>query len=716
MQRDLHPVDTGVVDTPRRYWRRFTACLMLLLWVAVAGDGRAVSTRVWRNDTYADFAAGEGKGVWVTSKGKLEVGLVFRRAPLKGVSFVFSMLESKGRVFLGTGNEGELWVAKRGRVRKLAVLKGAVVVTSLAVSSKGEILAATLPEGKIFAVDPQTGKNRVFCKLDAKHIWSMVRDPKTNALMVGTGPQGKLFRVKANGQATLYWDSDERHLLSLAPGPGRALYVGTAPKAMVFRLLGKKRARVIHDFDGTEVRALAGNGRVLFAAVNKMEPAKIGYPKLKAEKKGGTKIKSRKVPGRKSRRKVPRKGAKKGKGGVFRIWPSGAVEQLHGLKKSYFTALEMASKNRVYAAEGKRGQVFLLSTESTLATVADVKERQVLALNLSGKQPALATGDGGSYYTPRKKGKHHYLSDVLDAGSASRWGRLFWKGDAPVRLETRTGNTAKPDDGWSRWRTVSGRLRVFGARGGPVASPPGRYFQYRVVWRGARKGTLDAVSLHYMPINRRARISELCIAGQPEEDEKTKIQKASWLKKITLNAPEKQKISWKVKNPDGDPLWYRVWYRAVGQAVWRRIGGPEPLTGTAVKWNTGNLPDGRYLIRVKATDARANAAGRVLSHTRISTPFLVDNTKPVVKGLAVRYPRVRGLAVDGYSRIVGIQYSLDGKTWYPVDPVDGVFDGTSEGFSFRVQKKLESGPHILLLRVFDAAGNAGVSKVAVRIP
>jgi hypothetical protein len=84
--------------------------------------------------------------------------------------------------------------------------------------------------------------------------------------------------------------------------------------------------------------------------------------------------------------------------------------------------------------------------------------------------------------------------------------------------------------------------------------------------------------------------------------------------------------------------------------------------------------------------------------------------------LAVRYPRVRGLAVDGYSRIVGIQYSLDGKTWYPVDPVDGVFDGTSEGFSFRVQKKLESGPHILLLRVFDAAGNAGVSKVAVRIP
>lgn len=676
---------------------------------------RAVSTRVWTNDTYADFSQGEGRGILVTSEGKLEPGVVLKRREMSDVSFVFSLVEKGERVYLGTGDSGEIWVVEGGKVRKLAALKGAIIVTSLVARPDGKLLAGTLPEGKIFEVDPQTGKNRVFAKVDAKHVWAMLPEKKTGNLFVGTGPEGKLFRVGPKGQATVYWDSDQRHLLSLSYGPGGNVYVGSGPKAIVYRLLGKGRVRAVHDFDGTEVRALVGNGRVLYAAVNKMKPPKIGYPKIKQARRGGTKIKSRKMPGRSSRRKVPRKGAKKGRGGVFRIWPSGAVEQLHGLKKSYFTALELAPKDRVYAADGVRGQVFLLDKTGTLATVADVKERQVLALNLTGKSPGLGTGDGGSYFSVSPRGKRTYLSDIFDAGSASRWGRLLWKAGLRIRVETRTGNTAKPDDLWSGWQSLSGERALFGGRVGEVRSPPGRYFQYRVVWPGERTGAVERLSLYYLPINRRPEVTEVAVGDHVSQDDRTKVEKAAWLKKISLNAPETHKISWKVKNPDGDPLWYRVWYRDVALPNWNRIGGPEPLTSTSIKWKTGNLPDGRYLVRVEATDARANPKPSALSHSRTTEPFLVDNTKPTVRGLVVRYPTVRGLATDDFSRITGIQYSLDGKIWRPVAPTDNVFDQTSESFSFRIASKLEPGRYLILIRVFDEAGNAGISKVRFRI-
>ena len=47
-------------------------------------------------------------------------------------------------------------------------------------------------------------------------MWALAFDAKQNALFAATGPDGKLFRIDANGQAQVYFDSDEPHLVSLA--------------------------------------------------------------------------------------------------------------------------------------------------------------------------------------------------------------------------------------------------------------------------------------------------------------------------------------------------------------------------------------------------------------------------------------------------------------------------------------------------------------------
>ena len=272
----------------------------------------------------------------------------------------------------------------------------------------------------------------------------------------------------------------------------------------------------IHDFDATEVRALSGNSKVLYAAVNKMKPATIGYPKVKPSKGKGTAIKKRKVPGSKACRKIPRKGAKKGKGGVFRLWETGAVEQLHGLGKSYFTALEVTPEGDVYAGEGRRGQVFWLGKDGSLATVADVKERQVMALSLTGKMPALATGDSGVLYKRKKAGARRYVSEVLNAKIASRWGRLEWRGSRGVKVEVRSGNTAEADKSWSSWVPLRRVSRTLSGAAGQVGAPAGQYLQYRVVWPG-RAGAavkVEGLKLYFVPMNRQAKVVEIRVHDQ----------------------------------------------------------------------------------------------------------------------------------------------------------------------------------------------------------
>ncbi len=44
-----------------------------------------------------------------------------------------------------------------------------------------------------------------------------------------------------------------------------------------------------------------------------------------------------------------------------------------------------------------------------------------------------------------------FESPVLDAKSAATWGRIWWSSAGNVTIQTRSGNTEKPDESWSGW-------------------------------------------------------------------------------------------------------------------------------------------------------------------------------------------------------------------------------------------------------------------------
>ena len=93
-----------------------------------------------------------------------------------------------------------------------------------------------------------------------------------------------------------------------------------------------------------------------------------------------------------------------------------------------------------------------------------------------------------------------YESPVRDAKLASAWGRIWWRGQGPIELQTRSGNSDKPDSTWSDWSAS-----YTDATGAQITSPKARFIQWRAVLRGAAGARampqLEDVSLAYLPRN-----------------------------------------------------------------------------------------------------------------------------------------------------------------------------------------------------------------------
>ena len=65
----------------------------------------------------------------------------------------------------------------------------------------------------------------------------------------------------------------------------------------------------------------------------------------------------------------------------------------------------------------------------------------------------------------------------------------------------------------------------------------------------------------------------------------------------------------------------------------------KAVTDAVLAWDTTTVPNGRYIIKVTASDAPSNPAGARLSGDKESAPFDVDNTPPTVTVTA--WPRIR---------------------------------------------------------------------------
>src|SRR6202008_2476382 len=83
---------------------------------------------------------------------------------------------------------------------------------------------------------------------------------------------------------------------------------------------------------------------------------------------------------------------------------------------------------------------------------------------------------------------------------------------------------------------------------------------------------------------------------------------------ISKKATSTVSLKWKADNPDKDELLYRLQYRLLGP----------------YSWETSDLPEGPYRVRIVPSDELANPPDLTKKHELESSVVLLDNAPPSI--------------------------------------------------------------------------------------
>ena len=715
---------------------------------AVKPVGRLPS--IWRQDTMGEFAAGTLKNVAVTSLGDVRLSPSLQKVADTSESYIWSMLpDGKGNVYLGTGDGGVIYkMDAAGKAAPFFQTKE-LEVTSLALDNSGNLYAGTVPHGIVFKIGADGKGSKVFTAQE-KYVTALAYNQAQDEVIVATGGgTGRVYSVGGHrfhligggflvpGRSSVVppippvvtgpalFTSPEANILSVATDKQGNIYAGSGPNGIIYKITPDGKSSVLYDTPEPNVSALATDslGNVY----------------------AGTST----------------------TGTVYRIAPDGTAKRLLGRSMPGIQCLKTDANDAVYAVSGNT--VYKINTDDSVQSfVADSDEQFLsLALDTAGSAVYAGTGTVGSIYKIGATGagvlQGVFQSTVHDTGGRSHWGTIAWSANVPtgdeVALQTRSGDVERPDDSWSAWSAS-----YTNAHGQTVTSPPARYLQYQALLSGVATGTaprLHDVSVYYLPRNHAPIVGIVKPAGGDAVSKSTLLQ-------------------WTGTDPDKDTLVYDAAYSADGGKTWKPItkraapdgakpkhaaaslaasranldkqtnippairakiiaqmkeaaakeaagatedakatAGATGLKDTSFTWDTSEVPDGTYQVRVTASDKPSNPTDALTAKT-VSAPFLVVNAAPT---LTVGTPVVnadktvtlRGVVTTGLAFAKTVQAKVDGGDAVAASADDGLFDSSSEPFTLSLPA-LSSGKHTVEVQTLDMAGNSATQTVSITVP
>lgn len=716
---------------------------MTLALTLASAAARAAETQMWVADSPSDHARSETRGVVVGPDGSLALGPRAESSPAESLGVIWAIaLLADGSVALA-GDRGRIdrWTASGG-VRPWVRLPVGQVLC-LARDGDG-LLAGTAPQGVIYRIGSR-GDTTVTARTGERYVWGLAPAGK-GAWYAATGTLGKLMRIEG-GKATVVLDTDESNLVCVISDGRGGAFAGGDSKGRVVHITAGGRASTVFDASEDEVRALAvASDGALYAAA-------VGSPAVNLDAGGtlfGPAAEDDDTPHADARLPGPAPALSAPAGSratVYRIVPDSSVAAVWSAPQPLVYALTPITGSlaplapeggpRIAVATGNRAGVYVLGRANTGAQWLMMPQGQVTAM-AAGPDGRLyaATSNPGVLWRlgPSRAEQGELRSSVLDARRIARFGRLAWHGEAGggrVTLASRSGNTDPPDTTWSPWAE---------ARDGRCASSPARFLQWRASLSGGAP-RVESVEIGWRDQNLPPRIDDLTIAPQaigfregelaPRSEPVTQTLRsgtrvefsystpgAKGLRALPAVARGLRTMQWKATDPNGDPLTFRVELRPErATGAWTEIG--KDLEASSFTWDTNALPDGRYRVRVTASDADGNGLGEALSGEAISEPFGIDNTPPVVTRFeATPEPGVvvlSGAAEDGQTLLTRLEVALDDGEWRLVSPDGGLADAAKLSFTARIPDVV-AGPHSVAVRAVDLAGNTVVRSTPVTVP
>ncbi|MFB3777575.1 MAG: hypothetical protein ACE141_08180 [Bryobacteraceae bacterium] len=743
---------------------------LLSMWMLAPGAFPA-GTVAWELNNYGDFIRGRFTGISLSRDGRLRLAPRTETLFASDQPVIWSLVQgADGTLYAGTGHRGRVFRIDKAGKSTVLWTSDQPEVFALALDAKGVLYAATSPNGKVYRI--QDGKAEEFFSPKSTYIWSLAFG-KDGALYVGTGDQGTIFRVDWTGKGEVYYETGQAHVTCLAVDAKGRLLAGSEPNGILYRIEGRGRAFVLYDASLPEVRAISttADGTIYAAAQGgaSMRRALSPAPSFPATPaaggvtatstsvtvtedmtQGGIELKPRAEPAKPAAAATPQVTAQFApvsdfpgveKSALYKILPDNTVETLWSSKDENVYDLVQSGDHIVFSTDAL-GRVHRLGPDGKVTLLVQTNEGEVTRLVPSPAGLLAATGDLGKIFLLQQDTgtSGTFESPVHDAGTVARWGRLSWLAETcpgcGLVFRTRTGNSLRPDPTWSEW---SGPLKD--PAGSQIASPNARYVQWQAEFTGSSGASpiLDSVTLAYLPQNTAPSVRNITVSTvsgtTAPKPPATQAVTSSYSITVTADgsdtgpatsagtptqplarsAVRQLQISWLADDPNNDRLTFSVHFRGEGEREWKLI--KANLSDFSLTLDGDILADGKYFFRVTASDLPSNPGSTAKEAELISPPVLVDNTPPLVTAGAPRQAgngvEIEFEAADAASPLRRAEYSVDAGVWTPAEAGDGIFDSLKERVVVRLDK-LIPGEHLVVLRVYDSAENAGLAKVVLR--
>jgi hypothetical protein len=739
-----------------------TLLAVTLLTGCLSSLGFGATTQTWEMSGYQDFQRGRISGLSLTRDGRLILGPKLDTLFTSDQAEIWSIARGPdGALYLGTGNRGRVYKLDSSGRSTLLWTADQPEIFAVAVDSKGVVYAASSPAGKVYRIED--GKATEYFAPEARYIWALAI-ASNGDLYAATGDQGRIYRITGAGKGEIYYETGQAHVTALALDPQGRLLAGTEPNGILYRITGRQKAFVLYDANLPEIRAIvaAADGTIYAAAlgggvarqtsaaasaqaissattptmsttitVTDQQAALVAPPKPEASKPVATTtpVVSTTAPAYSSDAE---------RSALYKIHPDNTVETLWTSKEENIYDLAINGSSILFITDAQ-GRIYRLDQDRKTTLVAQADEGDATRLLESPAGALAATGNLGKILRigngPGASG--WFESPVHDSGTVARWGRLGWRGDARgLSFRTRTGNTARPDPTWSDWSDA-----IANPERAAITSPNARFIQWRAEFSGGSNASpgLDRVTVAYLPQNTPPVVRSITVnavgggtkspaastaassgAGAAysitvTDSGDTSSAAGTPSQTVSRLAGQQMQIIWQADDADGDRLLYNLYFRGEDETQWKLLRGDT--TDNVYSLDSDVLADGRYFFRVTATDRPSNPVDLAREAELVSAPVLIDNTPPIITaGTARRRGNTLEADIDAEdhgSVLRRCEYSIDAGPWTPIEAADGVTDSAKEKFQLRLEN-FPAGEHLIVIRVYDIAGNAGLAKIVVR--
>lgn len=183
-------------------------------------------------------------------------------------------------------------------------------------------------------------------------IWTAV-EARDGTLFLGTGNDGRVFRVAPDGTGALFFDSAELEVHALALAPDNSVYVGTSPDGRIYKVNAKGAATPFFDPEDKYIWSLAvDRDGVVYAGTGD-------------------------------------------KGVVYRITPDGKGAAFFSTRATHAVSLAFDPQGQLLVGTGSPGRVFRVDKNGKGFLLLDTPYQEVRALRLSTRGDLFVAAQSG---------------------------------------------------------------------------------------------------------------------------------------------------------------------------------------------------------------------------------------------------------------------------------------------------------------------------------